>query len=212
MLMEPAVQQAFAEHLVSLDLRRKLEDADFVGICGLTRLSFLSVTFGSINLGNGSPTASAISMLKGLQDLQLAGQPVANLTHEYLELGGLSLSACTQLTRLELNHLWGSFPLAASAKALRQLHVSNPQPRRGAPVMSELDALRGLTCLESYCSTCAVNLAELQAMCHLPKLASFCCSQLQLDDKKAYPEGGQGFSTALGGLSMLTSLQMIDCR
>lgn len=196
------MQQAFAPHLMNLDIEGPTDNAHFIAIHGLTRLTNLNLGLQNAELQPDSLAATGFSALQNLRELQLqAVGATANV-------GYLNLSTLASLTYLGLHDFQGSLAAAAQLLHLEDLTVTTPMDR---PSAETLEAMRGLTELTSLMFVDGILSEELNALKTLPRLKVLECTTLRRESLTGFAGGPVGYYQALGGLTRLSRLQMSYC-
>ena len=194
------LQEAFAKHLVSLELQTKLDNQECLSLGALTRLTELVVSIPATPFPDGSHAASSFAALKSLASLELKG------THVDSTVELLDWSALSKLTRLRLENVRGGFAAAGTAWGLQSLHLHHLQ---GTPSQMALSRMQtNLTCLRFLHLEGTELHGELDMLQHLTSLQSLVIEAMPESTYDRFQAGSDGFCQALGRLSLLTCLYM----
>lgn len=127
------LQQAFIQHIVALQLDPKVMDSEIADICGLTRLTFLSLVIGAAPTHEGALVD--LTFLQKLCELSLSGaMPDGGI---FRDLGALELSPLSQLTKLSLMTLRGICNVACTVPSLEHLALEDINIRPPHSVVSK---------------------------------------------------------------------------
>lgn len=199
---QPVVQQACAQHIVSLTINMAVRSNHCASIFGLPNLTYLSLRISRTLRADDRHIAEGMTALQCLQHLTLSSRNVE------ATLPNLDLSPLVTLTRMELVHFIGCFSVAANVRSLRYLHLlALDRPNRII-----LQRVRSLSSLELlHVNETALGPEELEAFRHLPRLQQLHLEALPYDTSALFPDGLDGLCKAVGRLSWLTSLTINSC-
>lgn len=195
------MQQAFAEHLISLRLENKIDNQELVSICSLTRLTTLQLEIAGTKLADGSAAAAAMTSLQNLRNLLLKGQSADSSLYQ------VDWSPLTQLTHLYLGRMRGSLRAASTIAGLQSLSLSQS---RGVVATGQAASarLRMHSCLNSL-SCCQMQwLHVAAALSCLTGLAALSCDNMWPNHLELLAGGPASVWQALGRLTTLTFLRI----
>ena len=194
---QPVIQQALAEHLISLRLEAEIDDQECAAICGLTRLVHIHLT---LRTTSHHPIA-------GLTALQrLACLHLKDSGQQQGRLDSVDWSSMTQLAEIVLAGFPGAWEAASTARNLEALTFLDVQPGPPHWLSSRMQALRNLH--QVYMSG-VEGLSEVQMLHHVPQLQQLTLRRL-LNPYDS--EGRSRLCEAIGRLTGLTRLHMDDTQ
>ncbi|KAK9806045.1 hypothetical protein WJX73_008845 [Symbiochloris irregularis] len=197
---QPMLQQACAQHLVSLQLHNAVDSRELLSICGLTRLTLLQLNIDEEGLSEFPHAAAGLTSMHKLQSLTLKAES------DQASLGGVDWSPLAQLTLLELGIKLGALSAAASVAGLQDLILQGSCDRLGPQALQQM---QGLTCLSYICfQDMALLLDEVVMLQSLAGLQELSIWDLAANTFDTFPGGVATFCRALGRLTKLTYLNL----